>query len=231
VSPSPGAPTAPARPARPVTRATATAPPERVDVAVVGAGIVGLATALRCSSQADLRVAVLEREDHVAAHQTGHNSGVVHAGLYYAPGSAKAVLCREGKALLERYCEARGIPLEHPGKLVVALDAGDLEPLRALRERGLANGVEGLEEVGPERIREIEPHVAGIRRWGPRTDRRLHAGGRGVRSRLRDAGDGQPAVACRPSAAAGSGPSSVYARRRRASSVVAARPVGRPSPR
>lgn len=145
--------------------------PGRVDVAIVGAGIVGLATALRLlEAQPGLRVAVLEREDRVAAHQTGHNSGVVHAGLYYAPGSAKALLCREGKALLERYCEARGIPIEHPGKLVVALDEADLPRLAALRERAVANGVDGLEEVGPERMRELEPHVAGIRAlWSPRT--------------------------------------------------------------
>lgn len=142
-----------------------------VDVAVIGAGIVGLATALRLlEARPDLRLAVLEREEHVGAHQSGHNSGVVHAGLYYAPGSQKARLCREGKHLLERYCEERGIPIAFPGKLVVALDVGELPRLAALRERGRANGVDGLEEVGPERIRELEPHAAGIRAlWSPRT--------------------------------------------------------------
>jgi (S)-2-hydroxyglutarate dehydrogenase len=147
------------------------APPERVDVLVIGAGIVGLATALGLQQAApDLRVAVVEREARIAAHQTGHNSGVVHAGLYYAPGSAKALLCREGKRRLEAYCEQHGVPIEHPGKLVVALDETELPRLAALRERGLANGVDGLEEVGPERIREIEPHAAGIRAlWSPRT--------------------------------------------------------------
>ncbi len=145
--------------------------PERVDVAVVGAGIVGLATALRLLEQRPgLRLAVLEREAVVGAHQSGHNSGVVHAGLYYAPGSQKALLCREGKGLVERYCEARGIPIGWPGKLVVALDEAELPRLASLKERGLANGVDGLEEVGPERIREIEPHVRGIRAlWSPRT--------------------------------------------------------------
>lgn len=145
--------------------------PEHVDVAVIGAGIVGLATALRLLEQRpDLRLAVLEREPVVAAHQSGHNSGVVHAGLYYAPGSQKALLCREGKALVERYCEEHGIPIAWPGKLVVALDEGELPRLAALRERGLANGVEGLEEVGPDRIREIEPHVRAVRAlWSPRT--------------------------------------------------------------
>ena len=145
--------------------------PERVDVAVIGAGIVGLATALRLlEARPDLRLAVIEAEDRVAAHQSGHNSGVVHAGLYYVPGSQKALLCREGKALLERYCEAHEIPIAFPGKLVVALDEAELPRLAALRERARANGVDGLEDVGPERLREIEPHVAGIRAlWSPRT--------------------------------------------------------------
>ncbi|HEY3336403.1 MAG TPA: L-2-hydroxyglutarate oxidase [Candidatus Limnocylindrales bacterium] len=155
-------PTLPGDPARPA---------ERADVAIIGAGIVGLSTALRLlEARPGLRVVVLEREDRVAAHQSGHNSGVVHAGLYYAPGSAKALLCREGKALLERYCEAHAIPIEFPGKLVVALSDAELPRLAALRERGLANGVDGLEEVAPARLRELEPHAAGIRAlWSPRT--------------------------------------------------------------
>lgn len=146
-------------------------PPERVDVAVIGAGIVGLATARQLlERRPELRIVVLEREIEVAAHQSSHNSGVVHAGLYYEPGSQKALLCREGKGLLERYCEERGIPISWPGKLVVALDEGELPRLAQLRGRGLANGVDGLEEVGPERIRELEPHARGIRAlWSPRT--------------------------------------------------------------
>lgn len=153
------------------TSAAAPAASDRVDVAVVGAGIVGLATALRLLEQRPaLRLTILEREAEVGAHQSGHNSGVVHAGLYYAPGSQKALLCREGKALVERYCEEHGIPIAFPGKLVVALNDGELERLAILKERATANGVEGLEEVGSERIREIEPHVAGIRAlWSPRT--------------------------------------------------------------
>ncbi len=137
----------------------------------MGAGIVGLATALRLlEARPDLRVVVLEKEPTIAAHQTGHNSGVLHAGLYYQPGSLKARLCREGKADLERFCEARAIPVERTGKLVVALTRDELPRLEALKERAIANGVEGLEDVGPERLREIEPHAAGIRAlWSPTT--------------------------------------------------------------
>jgi L-2-hydroxyglutarate oxidase len=140
-------------------------------VAVIGAGIVGLATAYQLlERRPDLRVAILEKEPTIAAHQTGHNSGVLHAGLYYAPGSLKAQLCREGKASLETFADEHGIPVERCGKLVVALTDDELPRFEALRERALANGVEGLEVVGPERIGEIEPHAAGIRAlWSPHT--------------------------------------------------------------
>jgi L-2-hydroxyglutarate oxidase LhgO len=144
---------------------------ERVDVAVVGGGIVGLATAYRLlEARPDLRLVILEKEPELASHQSGHNSGVVHAGLYYAPGSLKARLCREGKAELEAFCEARAISFERIGKLVVALSDNELPRLEALRARASANGVPGLEVVGPERIREIEPHAAGVRAlWSPTT--------------------------------------------------------------
>ncbi|MBA3780158.1 MAG: L-2-hydroxyglutarate oxidase [Chloroflexi bacterium] len=137
----------------------------------MGGGIVGLATAYRLlEARPHLRLAVLEKEPELARHQSGHNSGVVHAGLYYAPGSLKARLCREGKQALEAFCAERNIPLERTGKLVVALDETELPRLAALRERALANRVEGLEEVGRERIRELEPHAAGIRAlWSPTT--------------------------------------------------------------
>jgi L-2-hydroxyglutarate oxidase LhgO len=144
---------------------------QRADVAIVGAGILGLATALRLlEARPDLRVVLLEKEAAIATHQTGHNSGVVHAGLYYQPGSLKARLCREGKTALERFCEEHAIPIERTGKLVVALGEDELPRFEALKERATANGVDGLEEVGPERLREIEPHAAGIRAlWSPST--------------------------------------------------------------
>ena len=143
----------------------------RFDLAIVGGGIVGLATARQLlKKKPGLALAVVEKEAEVAAHQTGHNSGVLHAGLYYAPGSKKALLCREGKAALEAYAVERGIPFEHCGKLVVARDESELPRLEGIRERAARNGVEGLEEIGPDRIRELEPHAAGIRAlWSPRT--------------------------------------------------------------
>ncbi|MGZ6257953.1 MAG: L-2-hydroxyglutarate oxidase [Candidatus Limnocylindrales bacterium] len=146
-------------------------PAERTDVAVIGGGLLGLATAYRLlGRRPDLRLLILEKETELAAHQSGHNSGVLHAGLYYAPGSLKARLCREGKAELERFAEAHAIPFERCGKLVVALDEIELPRLEALRERATANAVPGLEAVGPERIRELEPHAAGRRGlWSPTT--------------------------------------------------------------
>lgn len=141
------------------------------DVAIVGGGIVGLATAVRLlEARPSLHVRVLEREPQVGLHQTAHNSGVIHAGLYYAPGSLKARLCREGKTALEAFCEARDIPFQRIGKLVVALNQEEERRLEALRERATANGVPGLEVVGPERIREFEPRAAGVRAlWSPTT--------------------------------------------------------------
>lgn len=137
---------------------------ERCDVAIVGGGIVGLATAYRLlERRPGLRLTVIEKERELALHQSGRNSGVIHAGLYYAPGSLKARLCREGKEALERFCGEHGIPFERCGKLVVAVDETELPRLTDLRARGEANGLRGLEEIGPERIREIEPHAAGIR--------------------------------------------------------------------
>jgi L-2-hydroxyglutarate oxidase LhgO len=144
---------------------------ESFDVTIVGGGIVGLATALRLQQRRPaLKIAILEKEPELATHQTGHNSGVLHAGLYYQPGSLKARLCRDGKTQMEAFAEAHDIPIDHCGKLVVAVDPSELARLDALRDRAVANGVPGLEVVDRERIRELERHAAGIRGlWSPRT--------------------------------------------------------------
>jgi (S)-2-hydroxyglutarate dehydrogenase len=144
---------------------------DRRDVVIIGGGIVGLATAYRLIEQRpDLRLTVVEKERELATHQTAHNSGVLHAGLYYAPGSLKATLCREGKAEIEAFAAVHVIPVERCGKLVVALDSSELPRLEAVRERADANGVPGLEAVGPGRMREIEPHAVGVRGlWSPET--------------------------------------------------------------
>ena len=135
----------------------------RYDVAIVGGGIVGLATAFRLlERRPKLRLVLLEKEHQLLLHQSTHNSGVVHAGLYYAVGSRKARVCRDGKAELERFAAEHGIPIERCGKLVVAVDRAEAPGLEALAKRATANGVPGLELVGPERIAEIEPHVAGV---------------------------------------------------------------------
>jgi L-2-hydroxyglutarate oxidase LhgO len=144
---------------------------ESFDVTIVGGGIVGLATALRLQQRRPaLKIAILEKEPELATHQTGHNSGVLHAGLYYQPGSLKARLCRDGKTQMEAFAEAHDIPIDHCGKLVVAADPSELARLDALRDRAVANGVPGLEVVDRDRIRELERHAAGIRGlWSPRT--------------------------------------------------------------
>lgn len=143
----------------------------RYDVVVVGAGIVGLATARELLRRRPGRhLAVLERETRVAAHQSGHNSGVIHSGIYYPPGSLKARLCVSGSRELYAYCEEHGIPAERCGKVIVATDIEELGRLNTLYERGVANGVRGLEVIGPERLRELEPHCRGIRAiWSPET--------------------------------------------------------------
>lgn len=136
----------------------------RYDLVVIGGGIVGLATAYRLlQRRPGLRLAVLEKEGELAFHQSGHNTGVIHAGIYYRPGSLKSRLCREGKGELQRFADTHGIPWEASGKLIVALDESELPRLSALAERGRANGVDGLDEIGPERMREIEPHIRGLR--------------------------------------------------------------------
>lgn len=132
------------------------------DLAIIGGGIVGLATAYQFTRQfPNRRVAVLEKESQLAAHQTGHNSGVLHSGIYYKPGSLKAINCREGKKAMEAFCLAEGIPFELCGKVVVAIDEADLPALERIHERALANGV-ACERIGTERLKELEPHAAGM---------------------------------------------------------------------
>ena len=133
------------------------------DLVVVGGGILGLATAREyLKRNPGHRVRVLEKEADIAQHQTGHNSGVIHSGIYYKPGSLKARMCVAGHAEMLRFCEERGLPYSECGKLIVALDQSELPRLADLRERGLSNGVRDLEMVGPERMREIEPNVVGV---------------------------------------------------------------------
>ncbi|MBL7258741.1 L-2-hydroxyglutarate oxidase [Paractinoplanes lichenicola] len=132
-------------------------------IGVIGAGIVGLAVAREVTKRRPgSKVVVFEKEDRVAGHQTGHNSGVVHAGLYYPPGSLKARLCTRGRAMLREYCEDRHIPYEECGKLVVAVEPGETARLEALAERAGRNLVPGLRRVGGSELREIEPHAAGL---------------------------------------------------------------------
>jgi len=133
------------------------------DLVVIGAGIVGLATALEFTRRfAGRRVIVLEKEDHIAAHQSGHNSGVIHSGLYYRTGSLKARNCVAGCASMKRFCAEHGVPYEECGKLVVATAADEVPRLQALHERGIANGLEGLRMLDRVEFRELEPHCDGI---------------------------------------------------------------------
>ncbi|HZD22238.1 MAG TPA: L-2-hydroxyglutarate oxidase, partial [Acidimicrobiia bacterium] len=133
------------------------------DVCVVGAGLIGLATARAIAGQMDgVSIVVVDKEDHIAAHQSSHNSGVVHSGLYYRPGSLKARLCVEGREAVYETCETEGIPAEKSGKLVIATDPGEIPALDELERRGRANGLVGLTRLGPEGITEHEPEAAGI---------------------------------------------------------------------
>jgi L-2-hydroxyglutarate oxidase len=133
------------------------------DVVVVGAGIVGLAVARELIARhPGISLTVLERDADVARHQTGHNSGVIHAGIYYKPGSLKAQLCVAGARAIYDYCDQRGIPYERRGKVIVARDSSELARLDELERRGIANGVPGLARLGPEQLREIEPHCVGV---------------------------------------------------------------------
>jgi L-2-hydroxyglutarate oxidase LhgO len=135
----------------------------RGDVGIIGGGIVGLAFAREFRRRhPGAHVTVLEKEPEVGRHQTGHNSGVVHAGIYYQPGSLKAELCIRGVRRLREYCAEKGIAYRECGKLIIAADASELPALGELHRRGLENGVPGLRRVGAEEIREIEPHAVGV---------------------------------------------------------------------
>ncbi|WP_371782491.1 L-2-hydroxyglutarate oxidase [Streptosporangium subroseum] len=133
-----------------------------MNIGIVGAGIVGLAVARELARTRGVTVTVLDKEDHVGAHQTGHNSGVVHAGIYYQPGSLKAKLCREGVALLRQYCAEHRIPYDEVGKLVVASTAAERPGLRKIAERARENGVPDIAELDALALREVEPHTVGV---------------------------------------------------------------------
>jgi len=137
--------------------------PTSYDRVVIGAGILGLAVARELLARhPDSRIAVVDKADRVAAHQTSHNSGVIHAGVYYAPGSLKARMCVRGAAMMYEYCERRGIDVNRIGKLIIATDAGELPGLDELERRSRANGVPGIRRIGGPEIREIEPHAIGV---------------------------------------------------------------------
>jgi L-2-hydroxyglutarate oxidase len=141
------------------------------DVLIVGAGIVGLATAMELTKRRpDLKVVVLDKEHQVAAHQTGNNSGVIHAGIYYKPGSLKAKMSIDGMNSMVAFCQEHDLPYELCGKVIVALTPEELPRLEELHERGTANGVPGLRKISQEEIKEYEPHSAGIAGlWSPNT--------------------------------------------------------------
>src|SRR6266705_4267759 len=136
----------------------------RYNVIIIGGGIVGLGVALEITRRFPrLRLLVLEKEDRVARHQSGHNSGVIHSGLYYKPGSLKARLCAEGREAMYRFCQDRGIAHERCGKIVVATGEEELPRLQELHRRGEANGLRGIRWLTPGEIREYEPQAGGIR--------------------------------------------------------------------
>ena len=137
--------------------------PRDYDLTIVGGGILGLSTAFSLAERfPSLRLILLEKENRLAAHQTGHNSGVIHSGVYYKPGSLKASLCLRGAQAMRAFCEQHGIPVRRCGKVIVALREEELPRLQELHQRGLANGVPHLSLIGPERLREIEPKADGL---------------------------------------------------------------------
>ena len=133
------------------------------DFVIIGGGIIGTATAMALQRESDYKILIIEAEDKLAAHQTGNNSGVIHSGLYYKPGSLKAKNCIEGRELLFNFCEKHNINCERCGKVVVATTDDELKPLQSLYERGIANGLEKIKKLQKEDINEYEPHVVGLK--------------------------------------------------------------------
>lgn len=132
------------------------------DLIFIGGGIVGTASALQLLLKKNLRILLLEAEDSLARHQTGNNSGVIHSGLYYKPGSLKALNCTRGREMLYEFCQTHSIPFERCGKIVVATDESEIPALRMLEERGIANGLDGIKRLTKDEIKEYEPYANGI---------------------------------------------------------------------
>jgi (S)-2-hydroxyglutarate dehydrogenase len=148
-------------------------PDQSFDIVIIGGGIVGLSTAMHAGRLfPKLRLTLVEKEDRVARHQSGHNSGVIHSGIYYKPGSLKAKLCVEGAAAMTAFCREHAIPVEICGKIIVATTAEEIPRLQSLFERGRANGISGLKLVDRAEARELEPHCGGVA-W-------LHVPGTGI---------------------------------------------------
>ena len=144
---------------------------DQYDIAIIGGGIIGLSTAMHIlQKRPTLKVVVVEKENTLAKHQTGNNSGVIHSGIYYKPGSWKSEFCVSGVTKIKEFCDDNEIEYVECGKTIVATSENELGRLQDLYERGQANGVTGLEMIGPERLQEIEPHVAGVQAlWSPKT--------------------------------------------------------------
>lgn len=136
--------------------------PKVFDVAVIGGGIIGTSTALNLLKLKKLSLVVLEAEEKLAAHQTGNNSGVIHSGLYYKPGTLKAINCVTGREMMYKFCEEYNIRHEHCGKIVVATSKNEIPALEELERKGKANDLKGMKRLSKEEIKEYEPYASGI---------------------------------------------------------------------